>query len=156
MAWTNSKIFSAHLTDALAGTAAFDLNSDVPKAALYNDTITPDQTVAAASSAYNTGVWGVANEQSDGTNWNAGGEPITSPTLTFASNVVTFDGVDTPQAGATCTLNNVYGTLVYDSTLATPVANQGICFNYFGGLQTVTAGTFTVVWAGGGIYFLTL
>jgi hypothetical protein len=35
---------------------------------------------------------------------------------------------------------------VYDSTIASPVASQGICFNYFGATQSVTNGTFTIDW----------
>lgn len=151
MAWTNSKLFAATFTDIGAGTTAIDLNSDTIKAALYNNSITPDNSVASASTAYNAGVWGVANEQDDGTNWDAGGEPITTPTFNFSGTTITFDGDNTSQGGASCTLNNVYGCLVYSDTIATPVADQGISYNYFGGLQAVTAGNFTIVWNASGI-----
>lgn len=156
MAWSNSKIFSAFLTDALNNTAALDMNTDTLKAALYNNTPTPDQTVASASSAYNTGQWAVANEQSDSTNWNAGGEPLTGISSGFVSNVYTLDATDTPSATSTTTLSGVYGCLVYDDSLATPVADQGVCFNYFGGSQSVTSGTFTIVWNASGVLAFTL
>lgn len=151
MAWSESKVFSSTQADIGAGTTAIDLNTDVCHAALYNDTITPSSTVASASTAYNAGVW-ASGEQSDGTNWDAGGEPITSPTYTQSGVNVTFDGVNTPQGGATCTLANVFGCLVYDQTIASPVVDQGICYNYFGGTQGVTGGTFTIVWDTNGIY----
>jgi hypothetical protein len=50
----------------------------------------------------------------------------------------------------------VFGCLVYDDTITTPVADQGLCFNYFGGTQSVTAGTFTVVWSASGIFRITV
>jgi hypothetical protein len=50
----------------------------------------------------------------------------------------------------------VFGCLVYDDTLTTPVADQGVCYNYFGGTQSVTAGTFTIQWGAPGIFSLTL
>ena len=156
MAWTDSKIFSAMVTDALNGTEPFDLNTDAFKAALYNTTTAPDQTVTSANTAYAVGQWVVGNEIDDGTNWDTGGEPLTAVTSVFSSNVYTFDAADTPQGGATTTLAAVFGCLVYDDTVTTPVADQGVCYNYFGGSQSVTAGTFTIVWNGSGIFTLTL
>lgn len=156
MAWSNSKIFSAYITDVLNNTTAMDANSDTMKAALYNNSITPDQTVASANTAYNAGQWANTNEVSDGTDWDAGGEPLTGVTSGFSSNVYTFDASNTPQSGTTCTLANVYGCLVYDDTIASPVADQGMCYNYFGGVNSVTAGTFTIVWNASGIFTITL
>ena len=36
------------------------------------------------------------------------------------------------------------------------VADHGVCFNYFGGAQSVTAGTFTIVWDANGLAKFTL
>lgn len=155
MAWSNSKIFSAFVTDALNNTAALDLNADTFKAALYNNTGTPDQTVASANTAYNAGQWVTANEVSQSGQWAAGGVALASITSGFSSNVYTYDAADTA-SGAAATLANVYGCLIYDDTLTTPVADQGVCFNYFGGANSVTAGTLTVVWSASGIFALTL
>jgi hypothetical protein len=155
VAWSNSKIFMAYIEDVLENTTAMDANSDTFKAALYNNTPTPDQTVASANTAYNAGQWANTNEVSDGTNWDAGGEPLTSVTSAFSSNVYTFDAANTPQGGASTTLANVYGCLVYDDTITTPVADQGVCYNYFGGANSVTAGTFTIVWNASGIFTIT-
>ena len=158
MAWTNSKIFVALVEDALENTAAINLGTDVPKVALYNNSITPDQTVTAALSAYNaaTSQWVTANEVTDATGWPAGGRPLASTTSSRSSNVYTFDAADTVSANSTTTLTNAYGCLVYDDTLTTPVADQGLCYNYFGGANSVTSGTFTVVWNASGIFALTL
>lgn len=150
----NSKIFSAFITDSLNRTNAFDLNADTPKVALFNDTTTPSQTAASASTAYNTGVWVTANELSNG-GWAAGGIALGTITSTFASNVYTFDAADTAN-GSAATLTNVYGCLVYDDTLASIVNDQGICYNSFGGANAVTAGTLTIVWNASGIFNITL
>lgn len=152
MAWTNSRPFSALFADILDGTAAFDLDTDTLKAALYNNSVTPDAGVASASTAYNAGVWGVANEQDDGTNWDAGGEPLTSVAVTQSTTTTTIDAADLSQGGASTTLADVHGCLVHDDTLTTPVADQGVGFNYFGGANSVTAGTFTIQWSASGLY----
>lgn len=157
MAWSNSKIFTTFITDVLNNTTAMDLNADTFKAALYDNDITPSQTVASNVTAYNTGVWAISgNEVSDGTEWDAGGEPLTGVTSSFSSNVYTFDATDTPSGGTSATLANVFGCLVYDDTITTPVADQGVCYNYFGGTNSVTDGQFTIVWNASGIFALTL
>ncbi len=155
MAWSASKIFSAYITDALNNTAALDANSDTIEAALFDNSITPSQTVASASTAYGAGVW-ASGGVSSSTSWPALGRPLASIASGFSSNVYTFDAADTVSADASATLTNAYGALIYDHTLASPVADQGMCFNYFGGANSVTAGTFTVVWNASGIFALTL
>lgn len=158
MAWSNSKIFRQYVADSLNRTAAFDLNSDSFKAALYTNSITPDQNVTAALSAYNAGSsqWLTANEQFEAGQWNQGGVALTSVVVdTATAGVVMFDAADTA-SGAAADLTGVFGTLVYDDTLTTPVADQGVCYNYFGGTNSVVNGTFTIVWSANGIMRFTL
>lgn len=57
MAWSNSKVFTIAIENMLENTAAMDLDSDTFKAALFDNSITPSQTVASASTAYGAGVW---------------------------------------------------------------------------------------------------
>lgn len=159
MSWTASKIFRPYLADSLANTAPLDLGGagvDTFKAALYNDAITPNQDVTSALSAYNAGVWvSASNEMYSAGQWAAGGVALASPVIDSATAAtVFFDATDTA-SGATATLATVFGCLVYDTTSAT-VTNQGICFNYFGGTQGVTGGTFTIVWHGQGLFRFTL
>lgn len=155
MGWTNSKIFTATITDIMNKTSSgLDLNADTIESALFDNTITPSQTVASASTAYAAGVW-ASGGVSDSSGWPALGRPLASVTSTFASNVYTFDAADTVSANSTTTLTNAYGTLIYDHSAGT-VTDQGICYNYFGGANSVTAGTFTVVWNSSGIFALTL
>jgi len=153
MAWSASKIFMAWLEDTFENTAALDANADTFKAALYDNDITPDSQVATASSLYNAGQWTAAgNEVSDGTEWDAGGEPLTGFTCTRATNVLTIDATDTPSGGSSATLAAVFGCLVYDDT----VGDQGLSFHYFGGSNSVTDGTFTVIWNAAGLLTITL
>ena len=93
---------------------------------------------------------------SDATGWPAVGRQLLTVTSGFSTNVYTFDAADTVSANATTTLTNAYGTLIYNDTVTTPVADQGVCYNYFGGANSVTSGTFTIVWNASGIFALTL
>lgn len=159
MAWSASKIFTAFLTDVLENTAAFDLGGtpDTFKVALYDNDITPDQTVSAANSAYNAGQWASAgNEVFEAGQWAQGGVALTSPDISNPTTTTAmFDATDTA-SGASADLAAVFGALVYDDSLAAPVADQGVCFNYFGGSNSVVNGTFTVVWHSDGIFRFTL
>lgn len=150
MAWSNSKIFAQFVLGALDRTTAFDLDTDVPKVALYNNTITPSNTVSLANSAYNVDQWATAQEVFEAGQWAQGGVALTSHDVTVASTTITFDAADTA-SGATADLASVHGCLVYDDTITTPTADAGICYNYFGGSNSVVNGTFTVVWSASGI-----
>jgi hypothetical protein len=162
MAWTNSKMFRPLVADVFDNTTAVDLGSDVPKVALYDNGITPDNDVTSANSAYGAGVWvttggGTGSSQVyQAGQWAQGGVALASTSLNSGTaDVVFYDAADTA-SGSAATLSNVYGCIVYDDTLTTPVADQGICYNYFGGTNSVTAGTLTVVWHANGIWRITL
>jgi hypothetical protein len=151
MAWSNSKIFRIALANALGNVTALDLDADTFKLANYNNSITPDQNVTAANTAYNAGQWASANEISQVGQWAAAGVPIASTVLDISTNgIVMFDGADVV-SGSAATLSNVFGGLVYDDTLTTPVADQGLCYLYYGGAASVTNGTLTVQFASTGI-----
>ena len=156
MAWSASKIFVSTIEDMLENTTALDLNSDTFNVALFDNTITPDQTVASASTAYGAGVWLSGPEVEDTTEWPAGGQALGSVTFAPAANVLTFDAADEVSDGTSATLADVFGCLIYDASVATPVDDQGICYLYFGGTNSVTDGTFTVVFNASGVFTLTL
>lgn len=156
MAWSSSEVFRAWFKDCMDRTAAFDMNGDSFLVALYNNTITPDQDAAAASTAYNTGQWATAGEETGGAGqWDAGGEALANPTIDAGTAGVVFWDGDNVVSGATATIADAYGCLVYDTTVVA-VADQGVCFNYFGGANSVTSGTFTINWAANGIWRATL
>jgi hypothetical protein len=138
------------------------LIADSVKAALFNNSVSPDATAVLASTGYNTGTWVTANEVTDATNWVAGGRALGSKTYASVAagsqttpGAIGFDAADLA-GGGVMTVANVYGCLVYDSTItAGTVAKQGLCFNYFGGVQSVTGGTFTIVWDATGVFKFT-
>jgi hypothetical protein len=135
------------------------LGADTVKAALFNNSVSPDKDAGLTATGYNTGTWTSGTEVVDATNWVAGGRALGTKTLTVPSaGVFMFDAADLA-GGGNVTLSNVYGCLIHDDTITAGtggVADQGVCYNYFGGPQSVTAGTFTIVWNGNGIFRVTV
>lgn len=158
MAWSDSRVFRPFLADVLGNVTQMDLDADTFRAALYNNTPTPDLNATSALSAYNaaTSQWLTANEVSQAGQWATAGVALTGIVVNSATaGVVFFDANDTA-SGSAATLASVFGCLVYDDTIATPVAKQGVCYNYFGGTNSVTNGTFTIVWNANGLFRATL
>lgn len=165
MAWSGSAIFQQSMLTPIAravnaGTTPssfVSLTGDAIKVALFGTTGTPNKADTIANIGYNTGQWVTGNEITATTGWPAGGVSVgTTKTWTIdtGSSSLCFQ-VTAPTAGQTGpttitgSLAAFFGCLVYDSTIigGTTVASQGICYNYFGGTQTVTAGNFTILWA---------
>lgn len=167
MAWS-SAVFTQTITNTLLAqvkgttvpTGFSSLVADTLKVALFNNTGTPNKDDTLAHVGYNASgsPWVTANEVVDtlNSNWNAGGVTLSSPAFSAGTGYNEFTGANTPGAG-TLTLTNAYGCLVYDNTISggTGTSKQGICFNSFGGAQSVTAGSFTVVWNASGIFQIT-
>lgn len=144
MAWTNSKAFTAWIENILENTTAMDIDSDTLKLANFDNSITPSQTVSAANSAYGAGVW-ASGGVADAVSWPAAGIALSGVSSSFSSTTYTFDSSDVSSNDSTTDLANVYGGLVYDDTIASPVADQGLLYSYYGGANSVVNGTFTVV-----------
>jgi hypothetical protein len=160
MSWTDSHIFRAWVQNPMMkqGTAPTGgtgeiVTNDTVKAALFNNSVSPDADAAVALSGYNGGTWSSGNEVAVATQWVAGGRALASKTYALtAGGIGTFNAANLAGT-STVTLANVYGMLLYDDTITGgTVADQGICFLYFGGPQGVTAGTFTVNWNPSGIF----
>jgi len=156
MSWSNSKIFRQYLADMAGNTAALDLDADTIKVSLHNNSITPNQDVSAANSAFNAGVWATTNEVTDATNWVSGGRALSGKSVDVGTAATVFFDATDLAGGGTVTLSAFFGCLVYDDTLAAPVADQGICFVYFGGSQSVTGGNVTLQWHANGLWRITL
>jgi hypothetical protein len=153
--WTNSAIFQQAMLNPMLGrlwttaapTTFSSLSADTIDCALFGTTPTPDKTAAVTSTGYNTGQWTTGNETS-GTGYTAGGTALGSKAFAIdtGSSSICFTAAN--PSWTTATLSGVFGDLVYDATISGgTVSKQGLCFNYFGGSQSVTAGTFTVQWA---------
>lgn len=160
MAWTNSKVFQRYLVNMIGNVTAHDWDADTIKAALYNNNITPDNDVSTdVLTGYNGSAsqWVTTDEVIDttggGTDWPAGGVALASKTIDEASaDVVFIDAADTA-SGSTADIAAAFGCLVYDDSLTN---KPGLCYNYFGGSNSVTNGTFTIVWNANGIIRYTL
>lgn len=158
MAWSNSKIFETFVVAALDRTTNFDIDTDTPKVALYADPpMTPSNTVSLANSAYGVDQWISSatgtNEVFEAGQWAQTGVALSGHDVTTSSGVIKYDATDTASGSAFTTSHAVYGCLVYDDTV---VGDYGICYNYFGGGNTVTNGTFTVVWNASGIFSISV
>jgi hypothetical protein len=171
MPWAESRIFREWIADSLAPAAGFtgrwDPGGAVPlengdyMVALFDDSITPDETVARPGTAYRGGVW-TAGEVTDSAdvNWPAGGQPLTNLAYASAGQAVVLaaDQVGGPGLGPV-TLAGAVGDLLYFTDVsggAPLLADQGAAFHYFGGPQTVVGGFFTIAWSPLGVMLVTI
>lgn len=104
-----------------------DLDTDVIKIALY----TSSATLSAATTVYTT------SDEVVGTGYTAGGNTLTSPTVSLSGTTAYVDFADTSWTTATITAR---GALIYNSSKS----NKAIAVLDFGSDKTSTAGTFTV------------
>jgi hypothetical protein len=96
-----------------------------------------------------TSAWVTANESS-GTGYSAGGQALSTPgAVSFATDSGTVSTCYHASSLVwTSSSFTAFGSLAYDNVISGgTVSKQGICYNYFGGSQTVTSGTFTINWA---------
>lgn len=91
----------------------------------------------------------VTNEVT-GTGYTAGGESLTSVTLTQSAGTITFDADDVTWASSTITAR---GAVVYDSSL---LNEPLICYIDFGADKSSSAGDFVLSFNASGIFTLDL
>jgi hypothetical protein len=134
-----------------------NLATDAVKAALFNNSVTPDRDAAVTNTGYNSGTWVTANESTGSSEWVAGGRALTGKAVTAsAGGLVTFSAAGLPGTVA-ITMANVYGCLIYDDSFTGgTVQDQGIAYEYFGGNNPVTSGTFSLNWDTRGVAFFTV
>lgn len=155
---SGSSVFGEFLYKPLCagGATGFSsLTADALKVALFNNSVTPDKNAAVGSTAYNTGTWLSSNEVIDSTNWVAGGRALSGNAFSSITNGVQFSAANT-SGGGPVTFSNAYGVLVYDTSITGgTVANQGVCFNSFGGAVSTSGSSFTVIWSASGLFQMT-
>ena len=110
-----------------------DLAADTLKIALY----TSSASLGAGTTAYTT-----SNEIS-GTGYSAGGETLTSTTVSTTGTTAFFDADDPTWTSASFTAR---GALIYNSS----ASNKAIAVLNFGGDFTVSSGTFRIVFPAAG------
>lgn len=118
-----------------------DLEADVIKVSLMdnNHTFTATHNVWTDVSA---------NELPTAGGYTVGGATLAAAAVTQAATTK-FDGTDTAWTSATF---SAYHAVLWDDTVAT---DDLVCSFDFGGIKTVTAGTFTIQWHANGIITLT-
>lgn len=124
-----------------------DIDSDAIKCMLTTSTYVPNQDTGDFKDD-------VTNEVS-GTGYTATGTTLTTPSSTYTggTNVWAFDADDAVWASSTITARNA---VVYDSTPATDATRPLLSYVDFGGDNSTSSGTFTVQWAAGGIFKVTV
>jgi hypothetical protein len=128
-----SGTYNAWRTEIMKKT--IDMVNDTIKCALYNNSFSFDTTLAAYSTT---------NELATAGGYTQGGATLANKTVT-SGTAAKFDADDVSFNSSTF---SAYFALLYDDTTATkyPIA----CID-FGGVQTVTGGTFTIQWSNSGI-----
>jgi hypothetical protein len=123
---------------------AIDLEADVIKVSLMDNVHTFSAT---------DNVWAdvSANELPTSGGYTAGGATLASAAVTQGATTK-FDGADTAWTSSTF---SAYHAVLWDDSITTPTVDDLICSFDFGGVKTVTAGTFTIQWHANGIITLT-
>jgi hypothetical protein len=143
MAWGSSAVF-AYTMLQLATAKTINLSTDALYVPLWTgaSSQTPSNTVTTAATASYNGAgsqWVAATyEVAASGNYTTGGASIGAQTCTQASNVVKYTSSGTP-SWTTVTWANVYGCSVYEYSGS--AASVQLCYNYFGGDQSIVAGT---------------
>ena len=148
MAWSASAAMPYTHSQILA--KAISLSADTFKVLYYNNSVAPINTATTAltSEVNQTGcAFQTTNEQTTSGNYTAGtGMAVNTPAITQnynsqGNNTVSFTATSITSATSFTSLGaGLYGMIVVDTT----VSNYIISYNYFGGQQLVTAGTFAV------------
>lgn len=159
MAWSGSATMPYTLSQIL--TKAISLSADVFRALYYNNSVTPVNTATTAltSEVNGTGsAFQTANEQTTSGNYTQGtGMAVNTPAVTQnynaqGANTVSFTAASITSATSFTSLAaGLYGMVVADTTVPGTGVSYIVSYNYFGGQQLVTAGTFAVTINANGI-----
>ena len=135
-----SFIYNEFKADLMGGAVDLDTSGDTIRVALMG-------TGHSASAAANVNWTSVsANELANGSGYTTGGATLAGQAVTEAATTA-WDGTDTAWTSATF---SAYYAVIYDTTNT----NSLIASIDFGGVQTVSSGTFTIQWHSNGIITL--
>jgi len=146
MTFTASGFFYLTWRDVLMNDTAVDFVADSIKVALFTNAMTTpnyDTNTAYAAAPWNANEVGTPS----------GGIALASQAFSVTTGTLKFDANDT--AWGSQTITNARGCLIYDDTIATPVAKPAILGVTFGADFSVTSGVLTIVWDAAGIFTAT-
>lgn len=144
MAITASGFYGLSLEKALIDTLGQSYEAETNKGLLLSNAATPDFNLHDFRNDV------TANEVT-GTNWAAGGVALTGTELTISGGTLTYDATDV--SVATTTIDNARGYVLY-TNVGLDTTDQLLFLINFGGDVSTVAGTFSIVWAGTGIWTL--
>ena len=136
-----SGIYNTFKAEIMKGTCNLASGGDTLKCGLLDN--------SHAFTAENDGWADVSANEISGTGYTAGGATLSSQAVSVddTDDEGVFDAADTQWTTSTF---SAYHAVVYDDTVTSP-ADILLCSIDFGGVQTVSAGTFTIQWASEGI-----
>jgi hypothetical protein len=137
-----SGLYGITFLNSLNNTLALDLDNDTLKIMLVTSAYTPN----FGTHDFKADV----NGEVVGTGYTAGGETLTSLSLTQSAGTITFDAADVTWTSSTITAR---GAVIYDNSL---VSDPLICYIDFGSDQSSSSGDFTISFSGTGIFTLDL
>jgi hypothetical protein len=126
-----------------AGSNVVDWDTDTLKVSLHTSAYTPAETT---HDFFND----VTSEIS-GTGYTTGGQTLTSTTVTSSSNVVSLDAADASWTSASFTARYAVVRKDTGNSSTSPL----IAYVDFGGDETVSSGTFSIVWDSTGVATIT-
>lgn len=146
---TNSKAMAYTMVKILTKTIKLGSGGDTCKFLLFGNSTTPANTVSTKTHASYKGTgstWSTAHEVATGSGYTQGGKTLT---LAVAQST-THAKVTATSLSWTSASFTAYGGAADDTTITgtTPLI---VCYNSFGGAQTVTSGTFTVTFSATGL-----
>lgn len=118
------------------GKGLIDWDTNAIKVALFTT-----NTITQATDDNYTAFAAANTEVANGSGYTTGGATLATKTNTSAANVTSLGAANTAWTAATFVCRTA---VVYDS-----VTDKLVGYVDFGANQTVTAGTFTIAWAGG-------
>ena len=122
------------------GSETLTISGDVFKIALVK--VSPTGTYDATSTAY-ANITGNSDEVS-GTGYSAGGQALANNQAPALTSTTAYWQWSTNPSWTTATISTI-GAMVYNTTRRGPTANPSCAIYDFGGTQTVTAGTLTLL-----------
>jgi hypothetical protein len=141
-----SYIYGNFKLGQLNGASFIDFDTDAIHVALVNSAYVANASAQDTHDFFND----VAVSEVTGSAYVSGGQSLLSKTVTLdtANDRVDFDAADALRSNSTIT---AYGAVLYKRVGTTDSVSPVIALIDFGGVQTSSAGAFTIQWSTAGI-----